>query len=55
MTTVWLFKPRSLRKFGVRERIFLYIAAPRGSMRTLLQSYSANKQREPRRSVFPVL
>ena len=40
--------------FGVIERTCLYISAPRASMRTLLQSYSANKQREPRRSVFPV-
>ena len=44
-----------LRKFGVRERTLLYIAAPSVPMRALLQSYSANKPREPRRSVFQVL
>ena len=32
-----------LQKFGVRKRIFLYITAPRASLRTLLDSYSANK------------
>ena len=56
MWVIWPQKheKRFLRKFEVRERTFLYIAAPKASMRTLLQSYSANKQREPRRSVFPV-
>ena len=57
---MWVIWPQKhekyfLRKFGVRERTLLYIAAPRAPMRTLLQSYSANKQREPRRSVFQVL
>ena len=55
---MWVIWPpkhekRFLRKFGVRERTFLYIAALRASMRTLLQSYSANKQWEPRCSVCP--
>ena len=38
-----------------RALFFLKIAAPRAPIRALLQSYSANKQREPRRSVFPVM
>ena len=49
MWVIWPQKheKRFLRKFGVRERTFLYIAAPRASMRTLLQSCSANKHWEP--------
>ena len=43
------------KKVRSQRAHFLYIAAPRASMRTLLQSYSAHKPREPRRSVFPVL
>ena len=36
-----------------RSHFFLFITAPRAPIRALLQSYSANKQREPRRSVSP--
>ena len=41
-----------LRKFGVRERIFVYIAGSGIPIRTLLKSYGVNRPREPRRSVF---
>ena len=40
------------KAWSQRAHFFLYIAAPRVSMQTLLQSYSANKPREPRRSVI---
>ena len=51
---------RFLRKFGVvRERTFLYIAAPWASMRTLLQSYVghqvlAGKLLARRLDVYPI-